>query len=359
MDERTRSVLIDPSEPIGAALRRMDATGSGIVLVVAEDGKLLGVATDGDMRRWIIAGKAFDDPVGAAMNPRPCTIRESWVRERVEHLMAERHFECIPVLDERGRVVDAVWWHDLMEGHARRAERSTLDLPVVVMAGGRGTRLAPYTHILPKPLVPVGDKPIAQLIMDRFFEWGCHHFFLMLHHKASLVRAYFDDIAVPYAMEYTVEGEPLGTAGALSLLKGRLDTTFFLTNCDILVDADYADVVRFHRDGKHDITFVASMKHFTIPYGVCHVGEGSQLTRIVEKPASDHLVSTGMYVLEPHVLNDVPEGTLFHMSDLANVYLAQGRSLGVYPVSEGSWLDMGAIDELHVMLDRLGTHDRG
>lgn len=353
MEDRVRDIIAGLEDTVGDALRRMDASGGRMVLVTAPDGTLLGVATDGDMRRWIIAGKSLADPLRAAMNPRPHTLREGYRRESAEQLMAEGHYECLPVLDDAGRVVDAIWWHDSIEGHPT-VRHTALDLPVIIMAGGRGTRLAPYTNVLPKPLVPIGDTPIAQLIMERFAEWGCQDFLLMLNHKANLVRAYFADLDVPYHVESVVEDKPLGTAGALSLVADRITQTFFFTTCDTLVETDYASLLRTHRESGNEITLVASMKHFTIPYGVCEVGDDGRLVGISEKPSFDHLVSTGLYVVEPTAVASIPHDAPYDMTDLVDAYLAQGRRVGVYPVSEGSWLDMGALDKLHDMVERLG-----
>ena len=341
-----------PDDTVGDALRRMDASGGRMVLVTAPDDTLLGVATDGDMRRWIIAGKSLADPLRDAMDPQPHALREGFRRETAEQLMAEGHFECLPVLDDGGRVVDAIWWHDTIEGHPPE-RREALDLPVVIMAGGKGTRLAPYTNVLPKPLVPIGDTPIAQLIMQRFAEWGCDDFLLMLNHKANLVRAYFADLDMPYRVESVIEESPLGTAGALSLIADRITQTFFFTTCDTLIDTDYASLLRTHRESGNKITLVASMKHFTIPYGVCEVGDDGRLLSISENlPGSPDLHRTlrGRTVRD----RDVP-GTPHDMTDLVDAYLAEGKRVGVYPVSEGSWLDMGALDKLHEMIERLGT----
>ena len=358
MEPRVRAIVVRPADTVGDALRRMDESGGRIVLVTDDDDTLRGVATDGDMRRWIIAGRTLDDPVSAAMNAQPHVLEQGYRREAAERLMSEGRFECLPVVDRDGRVVDAVWWHDLIEGRPG-IRRSALGLPVVIMAGGRGTRLAPYTDVLPKPLVPIGDTPIAQLVMERFAEWGCRDFLLMLNHKANLIRAYFADLEAPYSVEFVVEPEPLGTVGALSLLTGRLDQTFFLSNCDVLVETDYESLLRAHRDSGDDLTLVASMKQFTVPYGVCQVGEGGRLVGITEKPSYDHLVSTGLYVIEPRVLADVPRGVPCDMNDLIETLLARGRRLGVYPVSEGAWLDMGSLDPLRHMLDRFGEAERG
>ncbi len=358
MDDRVRQIVMKPGDTVGAALRRMDESGGRMVLVTDDDDTLRGVATDGDMRRWIIAGRALDDPLSGAMNPQPHVLEQGYRRESAEQLMTDGHFECLPVVDRQGRVIDAVWWHDLIEGRPG-IRRRALSLPVVVMAGGRGTRLAPYTNVLPKALVPIGDTPIAQLIMERFAEWGCHDFLLMLNHKASLIRAYFAELDVPYRVESVVESQPLGTAGALSLLAGRLEQTFFLTNCDVLVEADYESVLRAHRESGNDLTLVASMKQFTVPYGVCEVGEGGRLTGITEKPSFDHLVSTGLYVVEPRMLDDIPRDTTYDMTDLIAAGLERGRRLGVYPVSEGAWLDMGTLDPLRDVLERFGGAERG
>jgi len=358
MDERVRAIVVRPGDSVGDALRRMDASGGRIVLVTDDDGTLRGVATDGDMRRWIIAGRTLDDPVSAAMNPRPHVLRQGYQREAAERLMGEGRYECLPVVDGAGHVVDAVWWHDLIEGRPG-IRRSALGLPVVIMAGGRGTRLAPYTNVLPKPLVPIGDTPIAQLIMERFAEWGCHDFTLLLNHKASLIRAYFAELDVPYRVDFVVEPAPLGTAGGLALLTDRLSTTFFLSNTDVLVETDYESLLRAHREAANDLTVVASMRRFTVPYGVCQVADAGRLTGISEKPSYDHLVSTGLYVMEPGVLADVPRDAPSDVTDLIGALLARGRRLGVYPVSEGAWLDMGSLDPLREMLERLGEGDRG
>jgi dTDP-glucose pyrophosphorylase len=359
MESRVRDIMMRPHDSVGDALRRMDASGSRIVLVIDEEDRLLGVATDGDMRRWIISGQGLDGALGSAMNPHPHSLESGYRREDAERFMARRHFECLPVLDAAGRVVDAVWWHDLMEEDRRGAGRSALGVPVVMMAGGEGRRLAPYTDVLPKALVPVGGTPIAQLIMERFAEWGCDEFLLMLNHKANLIRAYFADLEVGYRVRCFVEDKPLGTAGALSLLAGQLTQTFFLTNCDILVDADYAGILRSHAESGDEITIVASMKHISIPYGVCDVGEGGRLLRMTEKPSFDYLVATGLYVVEPRVLEEIPRDEGFDMTDLVTAFLEGSRRIGVYPVSEGSWLDMGEHDPLRRMTDRLVTDERG
>lgn len=333
------TLLIDGATSITAALRQMDTAGEKILFVADDDRKLTGVVTDGDIRRWILSAGDLAEPVSRIMTEDPIVVLENQSADEIKELMLARRVECVPVMDLAGTIVGAVRWVDLFE--ERSCPRAQLDAPVVIMAGGQGTRMGPLTKILPKPLVPLGDTPILELIIDRFAEYGCRDFHLSINYKAELIKAYFSELPHTYRLSYVKEDVPLGTAGSLALMRDQLDKTFFLSNCDILVDADYADVMKFHQDGGHVVTIVASMKRFQVPYGVCEIEEGGTLKEIEEKPTRDYLVSTGFYVVEPSVLQDVPDGRRTDFTDILNQYLAEGRRIGVYPVSEDSWVDMG------------------
>lgn len=346
-------ILIPPTISTVAALRRMDETGEKILFVTDEERRLLGVVTDGDIRRLVLRGESLDTPISEAMNCSPHVVRAGFDVETAREVMLSQRVESLPVIDEQGRVVGAVRWIDLFE-EARR-ERERVELPVVIMAGGEGTRLAPFTKVLPKPLVPVGDRPMVEHVMERFADAGCSEFYLSVNYKASLIKAYFADAVHPYEIRYLEEEHPLGTAGSLSLLAGRIDTPFFVSNCDILVDADYAEFYRFHREGEHRISLIASMKDFVVPYGSCEITNGGSLVRILEKPRYSLLVSTGLYLFEPDVLKEIPPNEHLHITDLMNACIARGESVGVYPVSEFSWTDMGQLEELQKMIDGPGT----
>jgi dTDP-glucose pyrophosphorylase len=352
MDDRLSGLFVGPEATVREALQRIDASGVRLALVVDEEHRLLGVLSDGDVRRWILAGHGLEEPVTAAMNASPITVGEGVTRAEVEDLMVSRRIDLIPVVDTGGAVARIVRWTDLFE--EPEAAREQISMPVVIMAGGKGTRLAPLTSVLPKPLVLVGDRPIVEHIMERFAGFGCCDFLMSVNYKANLIKAYLEDEALPWHLEFVEEPEPLGTGGSLSLMRERLAGPFFVTNCDVLVDADYADIARFHRESGDLITVVASMKHITVPYGVCEIEDGGRLASIVEKPHFDFLVSTGFYVLSPEVLADVPDKTFFHLTELIDRYLAEGRRVGVYPVSEGSWADIGQIEELRDTLARFG-----
>jgi len=347
------SAFVAPDLPLSDGLRRLDDFGRKIIFVVDAERHLLGVVTDGDVRRWIISGNDLDRPVADAMNASPVVLAQGHGAEEARALFVTHGIDCIPVVDAEKHVLSAVWWVDLLG--AKAVEHAPLGIPLVVMAGGQGSRLEPYTRVLPKPLLPIGDVPIVERIIERFVGHGCTDVYLTVNYKANLIKAYFKDVGREYDVHFVDEPEPLGTAGSLAMLEGTIASTFFVTNCDVLIEADYADVLAFHRESGNRMTVVGSMKHFTIPYGVCEIEAGGRLTGISEKPSYDYIVSTGMYVMEPEVLSDVPKGRFFHVTDLIDEYMRSGTKVGVYPISEKSWLDMGQFEALSEMRTRLAA----
>jgi len=267
--------------------------------------------------------------------------------------MVKQKLECLPVVDGNKKVISAVWWVDLFDNKSKKLKK--LKIPVVIMAGGEGARLAPFTKILPKPLMPIGDKPIIEIIISRFMDYGCSNFYLSLNYKSNIIKAYFNDFEHQYKIVYIEEDSPLGTAGSLHFLKHRIKGSFFLSNCDILIEADYADIFKFHQQKKNKITLVSSMKNFMVPYGVCEIENGGILKSIKEKPEFDFFVNTGMYVLDKTVLEDIPTNKFYNMTDLISDYLNKGERIGVYPVSEKSWVDIGHIEEMQNTLKNLNV----
>jgi len=348
--ERLKKAIIHPHHTIKQALKQMDAMGQKTLVVVDEQMVLLGTVTDGDIRRWILKGRNLTAEISKVMNARPSVLNRDFERETAKQLMISRSLECLPVVDENKKLIAAVWWVDFFAKKSKRPKK--LNIPVVIMAGGEGSRLTPFTKILPKPLIPIGDKPIIEIIIERFMDYGCHDFYLSLNYKSNIIKSYFSDFKHQYKINYIEESQPLGTAGSLHLLNNRIKKTFFLSNCDILIETDYADILAFHHQKKNKITLVSSMKNFTVPYGVCEIENGGTLKGFREKPEFDFFVNTGMYVLDKGVLKDIPASKHYNMTDLVNDYLQRGEKVGVYPVSEKSWLDMGQFEVLQEMLKK-------
>lgn len=349
--QRVKKILIKPEMSIKQALKKMDESAEKILFIVDSYDKILGAVTDGDIRRWILKGQSLNENISKAMNKNPVFLKEGYSVKEAKKFMISRKIECLPIIDDNKKIVSAVWWMDFFDDKLKKHDK-TINIPVVIMAGGEGLRLHPFTKVLPKGLMPIGKKSVLESIIDKFAEYGCKDFYLSLNYKANIIKAYFSDIVHHFNISYVQEKEPLGTAGSLYLLKKKIKETFFVTNCDILIEADYADILKFHKDNKNKITLVGSMKHYIIPYGICEIEKGGGLKNIKEKPEHDFLVNTGLYVLEPEILDDIPENKFYHITDLINNYINKKEKVGVYPVSEKSWLDIGQLEELQNILNK-------
>lgn len=339
-------LIVSEEKTVLDAMRQLDATGRRI-LFLAPNGYLKGVVTDSDIRRYILKGGKLEAPLHVMANYHPHSLQVGERRIAKEYLL-EHSIDAVPLLNKAGIITDVVFIGDLdIDTHKQ------LDLPVVIMAGGLGTRLYPYTKILPKPLIPIGEQPILEHIINRFHVFGCGYFNLIVNYKKSMIKSYFSDLEKDYEVVFTDEDKPLGTGGGLSLLKGKIDKTFFLTNCDILIDADYSDIYKHHQQHHNLITMVCAFKNVTIPYGVIELGKDGEIAAMTEKPQYNFLTNTGMYVVEPQVIEELESGKRQNFTDIIDHYRAKDEKIGIYPVSENSWMDMGQLEELENMRRRL------
>lgn len=336
---------LQENQPLREGLDRLNRMQGRPLFLLDASHRLTAALTDGDVRRYLLSGGGLNDAVSLAGNHHPIAARS---RGEALRLLSERHCVAVPVLDTDGRITDIV-----LEGECYPERSTTLDLPVVIMAGGRGTRLEPYTKILPKPLIPVGELPIMEHIMRQFRQYGCTEFHGIVNYKKQLIKAYFSENEEHYNTFWYDEDKPLGTGGGLRLLKGRLHKTFFLTNCDVLILTDYEKLLRFHRETGSCVTMVCAEKHVTIPYGVIETGENGMITAMREKPEFRFLTNTGMYLVEPEVLDDIGENEVIGFPDIIERERRMGRRVSAYTVGEEDWLDMGQLEELEKMRERL------
>lgn len=354
MKDNIKKLLIKKGVSVRDAMKQMGEGAEKILFVVDDDGRLLGALTDGDIRIWILADKALKDSIDKVFNKKPVYVDDACPIDTVKGMMIDQKLESIPVVDASRRVVDVHLW-EVIFGEGNRMQKLKISIPVVIMAGGKGARLDPFTRILPKPLFPIGEKPVVEIIMDNFFNSGCDEFHLVLGYKGDMIRSYFDNISLPYKIKYVHEKEALGTAGGLKLLHREMAKTFFVSNCDIIIKADYREVYDFHLKNKCQITLVGSMNHFKIPYGVLKIDEGGELNDIDEKPEYDLLVNTGMYVVEKDVLAMIPKDKYFDFTDLIKRVKKKNGKVGVFPVSEKSWLDVGQWEAYKETVKKIGV----
>lgn len=340
-----------PSMSLLNAMKRMDEAKVKILFVHCKE-HFEGIITIGDIQRAIINNIDLKEPVSRILNKNKVYGYSTESEENIKEKMRKMRAEVMPILDEHGELVDVWFWNDLFK-RFELDQREIIDLPVVIMAGGKGTRLKPITNVIPKPLVPVGDKTILEVILDQFEGIGCHKFYMSVNYKADMMKYYLSQLEHKYDIEFFMEDKPLGTIGSVSLLKGKITTPFFVSNCDSINEQDYRDVYDYHMSNHNDMTIVTMVKSFKIPYGVIETGDDGLMVSLKEKPEQTFQVNTGVYILNPEVINEIPEGEFFHITHLMEKVKAQGGRVGCFPVSEHSWKDMGEWPEYLKMIDVL------
>ncbi len=348
-----KNITIQPDITIRQAMKTLSQTGEKCLVVIDEKNALLGTLSDGDLRKAILKGSNVSESICDIYQPKPTVLVEGkYELTEAKKLFIKNKFDIIPVVDDKGKLSDILLWETVFKNDKNR-QNEKLDVPVVIMAGGKGTRLEPFTKVLPKPLVPIHDKPVIEHIIERFVKVGVNEFILTINHKARILKAFIEELRPDYSIDFVEEQDPLGTAGSLKFLKGRFNEPFMVTNCDIIIKADYLDLYAFHQKNSYDITLVASMKNYIIPYGTCELNGEGHLKQINEKPEFDFLANTGLYVLNPDVLHLIPADKLYHITHLIEDAKKSGKRVGVYPIDDDAWIDIGQWAEYQKAVERL------
>lgn len=339
MNKKINEISIDINYTILQSLEKMDYVGVKSLIVLEQD-TFLGLLTIGDIQRAIIKGFQLTMSVKSIINPKKIYSRENDDEALIKDRMYRLKAECMPILSENGELVEVYFWQDFF-GTRQNESRQKIDLPVVIMAGGKGTRLLPLTNVIPKPLIPLNEKTILELIMDQFKEIGCSRFFMSVNYKYEILKYYIENLETDYQIEFFREDKPLGTIGSVALLKDKIRTPFFVSNCDIIIDQDYRDVYEYHKDNMNDITIVTAVKSYKIPYGVIETGENGSLVNLSEKPDMSYMINTGVYILNPNLIEQIPLNEFYHITQLIEETKNKGGRIGCFPVSEKSWTDIG------------------
>lgn len=328
--------------PDATLLQTIEAINKGakqIALVADASGKLLGTVTDGDIRRGLLRGLGVETAVTEVMNKNPHTAtleddgREVMTRE-IPKLIHQ-----VPVVDADGKLLGMFTDADL----STAVELST---PVVLMAGGKGVRLHPLTHNVPKPMLPIGDTPIIEIILRKLKSQGFKNIFISVNYLADIIEEHVKDGAwLGLNVQYLHEDKPLGTAGALGQLAGKFHEPFIVMNSDLLTNCDFTQVVKFHKKQGATATLGVREYQFQIPYGVVNI-EGTEVASISEKPIHRSMVSAGIYALSPETLDLIPKDEFTDMPTLLDLVRAQGEKVVAFPIHE-SWLDIGRHDDLN------------
>lgn len=333
-----KKICVSPTSTIRDAMTAIDRGVVQLALVVDSERRLLATVTDGDIRRGLLSGLTLDTPVTAVMRSNPTSVLTSAGRPAARRLMREKRLHHVPLVDDEGRLADLAW----IDEEVGLTPNTT---HVVLMAGGLGMRLRPLTEHLPKPMLPVGDRPLLEIIIRNFVDQGFGRFTISVNYLADLIRKHFGDgSSLGVEIDYIDETERMGTAGALSVMKDWPETPFVVMNGDLLTTLRFEQMLRFHTDGNSSATIGAREFNMQVPYGVIQA-EGARLTRIEEKPNQSFYVNAGIYVLSPQVAEFIEPGTPLDMPELFLRVMRKGDIASVYPIRD-YWMDIGRIEDL-------------
>lgn len=332
---------------VSEAIVVLDRGGQRIALVVDEQRVLLGIITDGDIRRALIKQMTLDIPVTDIMCKTPKTASSDWSRERILATMEEYNLLQIPIIDSCNRIVGLETLHDLLRKRHR-------DNPVFLIAGGFGTRLYPLTQECPKPLLKIGEKPILELILERFIEAGFHRFYISTHFMPEKIKNHFAEGGRwGVNIQYVHEDHPLGTAGALGLLPhDEIDLPILMMNGDLLTALNFQNLIDFHNEHHALATVCVREYEHRVPFGVLNY-EGHQVTSIIEKPIYRSFINAGIYLLSPNIARSVLPGVRIDMPDLLQHHIDKGNKINMFPIHE-YWLDIGRIDDFRRAQEDIG-----
>jgi len=335
--EQWRQILIGPEQSVRDALELLNKTALRIALVISTEQRLLGVVTDGDIRRGLLRNCSLASPVSDVMNAEPVTADSSATRRELTRLMNKHGILSVPLLQD-GRIVGIELLH-------QRELSPRYENPVFLMAGGFGTRLRPLTDDCPKPLLKVGEKPILEIVLQSFIRCGFRNFYISLHYMPEQIQQYFGDGSRwNVSIKYIYEQSPLGTGGALGLLPADLpDLPLILMNGDLLTTVDFEQLLQFHEKNGADATMCVRDYEYQVPFGVIS-GDGNKVTAIVEKPVQRLFVNAGIYVINPAVRKKVASNQRIDMPTLLENSIAADKNVLMFPVHE-YWLDIGRIDD--------------
>lgn len=348
-----KDLLIKKDTSIIEALKKIGKSAEKNLIVVDNNNNLLGILSDGDLRRAILKKKKLTNKIDKIFNKKPLFFYEkNFNIEDAKKILIEKKIFFAPIVDIQNRVKDVLTW-DKIFSKKKIKKFLKRNIPVIIMAGGKGTRLEPFTKVLPKPLIPIDDKPVIEHIIDSFTNFGSKKFFISLNYKSKILKSFFEELNPSYSIKYLEENIPLGTAGSLHFLKSKIKGDFYVTNSDVILKVDHNDLYNFHKDNKNDITIVVVAKEYEIPYGTCEINSKGELNTINEKPKFNFLINSGLYLFNHKILNYVKKNKRLDMNELIQVAIKKRKKIKIFPVAEKEWIDVGQWVEYKKIVDKL------
>ncbi len=344
-------LIISSNDTLLDAIKRMDDINRNLLIVLDKE-RFVSVVSYGDIQRALINNYNFNTPIKNIVRKkiRICYNTES--KESVKLKMAKYKTEFMPIINNQNHLVDVLFWDDAFYDETK-VKSKIIHNPVIVMAGGFGNRLKPLTNIIPKPLIPIGEKPIIEFILDKFYEFGIRNFFISINYKGDMIENYLNGTKYGDLISYVKESKPLGTFGSVSLIKENLEQPVFITNCDVLIEQDYRDILNYHESKNYDMTIVAGLYHFNIPYGTINFSKAGNFQKMVEKPDLNYFINAGLYLVNPSLFEHVPYNEFFNITDFIQKLSSLRFKIGVFPIRQSCWYDVGQWNDYKETLNRL------
>jgi len=345
-----KQIFIDHNFSTRKAIKKINQLGGQSLIVVERKNILKGILSYHDLRKAIINKNILNKNINKIYNKKPKYIFSDEIRKNISDIYFKiKQLGILPVVDKKTyKIVDILTHKKLKSLKFKNSEK--INCSVVIMAGGKGTRLKPYTEILPKPLLPINKKPVIRHILEKFDNHGPTKFFITVNYKAEVLKSYFHETQGSFKIEIIKEDRPLGTAGGLYYLKNKIKDHFFLTNCDTMVNTNYFNILNFHLKNKNDITVVVAKKIFNLPYGVCNVEKNN--FQFVEKPKLKFKVNVGLYLLNKNILNLIKKKRYLDFNTLLTNSLKMKKKIGYYEIKGRDWIDVGRMDKYKNFLNK-------
>jgi dTDP-glucose pyrophosphorylase len=328
--------IVQDNESIKNVIKKMDYNKNEIAICLNTKKLVTGIFTEGDFRRAVYKGINLNNKIYKIVNKKFTYLDYNYNKKRALDIFLNKKINYIPVLKnfKLKKIIHRTDFDIFLE---KKIEKFS----VIIMAGGKGLRLDPFTKILPKPLIPIQGEAIVKKIFDKFKKFGVSNFHLVVKEKANIIKSYFNGIKIPYKIFYYHESKRLGTAGGLFFFKNKFEHPVFVSNCDTLVKANYLEILEYHLKNKNLLTVVISHKTYNLPYGICKISSKKLLTEILEKPEFDYFINTGFYIFDPSVFRMLKKEKYFDMNNLITSLIKKKHKIGVFPISENSWQDIG------------------
>jgi dTDP-glucose pyrophosphorylase/predicted transcriptional regulator len=350
MSNKIENYLINNSCVLSKALLRMNKYGIKTLVVTDELKNYLGTLTDGDVRRALMKKKNLSDKIEKIYRKKSIFFfKKDFSIKKIKKIFFRNKIEIIPVLNKNRKVFRIINYYEIVNKikFKKKVGKKIIDAAVIVMAGGEGTRLLPYTKVLPKPLIPIGNKTLIEHVINQFTFHGIKNFIFTINYKALIFKAFFKELKPDINYKFVEEKKPLGTAGSLSEIKIKNIKNYIISTCDTIIKVDYYKVFKFHIKNNNDITILAANVFQKIPYGVLKYGQENKLIDFSEKPILKHTINTGIYIVNNKIFNLIPRNKIFNMNDVVNKASKLGKNISLFKISEKNWKDYGKISSFN------------